>query len=145
VVTNLRRGAREVSAEFHRHDDMENRIKELKCDLEMDRTGCESFWANQLRVLLALSAAALLQAFQQKLPAGMFGGMQMGTIRERLFKRAVQVRETVRRVVLEFSAQYPWQEAWRRIALRVGAVPGWLLTERRNPSGRESREWCLPS
>jgi hypothetical protein len=124
VVTNLRRGARGVFDEFHRHHDMENRIKELKCDLQMDRTSCESFWANQLRVLLALSAAALLQAFQQKLPPGTFRGMQMGTIRDRLLKRAVQVRESVRRVVLEFSAHYPWQEAWRGIALAVGAVPG---------------------
>jgi hypothetical protein len=124
AVTNLSRGSGEVFAEFHRHHDMENRIKELKCDLQMDRTSCESFWANQLRVLLALSAAALLQAFQQNLPVGMFGGIQMGTIRERLLKRAVQVRQSVRRVVLEFSAHYPWQEAWRRIALSVGAVPG---------------------
>ena len=45
VVTNLRRGARAVFAEFHRHHDMENRIKELKGDLQMDRTSCESFWA----------------------------------------------------------------------------------------------------
>jgi hypothetical protein len=124
VVTNLRRGAHEVFAEFHRHHDMENRIKELKCDLKMDRTSCESFWANQLRVLLALSAAALMQAFQQKLPAGVFAGAQMGTLRERLLKRAVQVRESVRRVVLEFSVHYPWQDAWRKIALAVGAVPG---------------------
>lgn len=124
VVTNLRRGARAVFAEFHRHHDMENRIKELKCDLEMDRTSCESFWANQLRVLLALSAAALWQAFQQKLPVGIFRGMQMSTLRERLIKRAVQVRESVRRVVLEFSVHYPWQAAWRQIALAVGATGG---------------------
>lgn len=124
LVTNMRRGAGAMFAEFHRHHDMENRIKELKLDLQMDRTSCESFWANQFRVLLALSAAALWQAFQQKLPVGMFRGMQIGTLRQRLFKRAVQVRESVRRVVLEFSEHYPWQEAWRRIALAVGAVPG---------------------
>ena len=47
---------------------MENRIKEIKCDLRMDRTSCESFDANPLRVLLALAAAVLPQAFQQKLP-----------------------------------------------------------------------------
>lgn len=124
VVTNLRRGARAVFAEFHRHHDMENRIKELKRDLQMDRTSCESFWANQLRVLLALSAAVLWQAFQQKLPVGIFRGMQMSTLRERLIKRAVQVRESVRRVVLEFSRHYPWQAAWRQVALAVGGASG---------------------
>ena len=124
VVTNLRRSARGVFEEYHGHHDMENRIKEIKCDLRMDRTSCESFAANQLRVLLALAAAALLQAFQQKLPAGTFRGAQMATLRERLFKRAVQVKETARRVLLNFSVHYPWQEAWCQIALAVGAASG---------------------
>lgn len=124
VVTNLGRGPRAVFAEFHRHHDMENRIKELKCDLQMDRTSCASFQANQLRVLLALSAAVLWQAFQQKLPQGLFRGMQMGTLRQRLLKRAVTVRESVRRVVLDFSVHYPWQAAWRQVALGVGARGG---------------------
>lgn len=124
VVTNLGRSVRAVFAEFHRHHDMENRIKELKCDLQMDRTSCESFWANQLRVLLTLSEAVLWQAFQQKLPVGRFRGMQMSTLREQLIKRAVQVRESVRRVVLEFSVHYPWQDAWRQVALAVGGAPG---------------------
>ena len=103
---------------------MENRIKEIKCDLRMDRTSCESFDANLLRVLLALAAAVLPQAFQQKLPEGIFRRAQMATLRERLFKRAVQVKETVRRVLLNFSAHYPWQEAWCQIALAVGAASG---------------------
>ena len=124
VITNLRRGARGVFAEYHGHHDMENRIKEIKLDLRMDKTSCPSFAANQLRVLLSLAAAMLLQAFQQKLPAGDFAGAQMATIREKLFKRAVRVTESVRRVVLQFSTHYPWLESWCRIALALGAVPG---------------------
>lgn len=124
VVTNRRRSARGVFEEYHGHHDMENRIKEIKCDLRMDRTRCESFAANQLRLLLTLAAAVLLQAFQQKLPAGTFRGAQMATLRERLFKRAVQVKESARRVLLNFSAHYPWQEAWCQMALAVGAASG---------------------
>jgi hypothetical protein len=127
VVTNIRYRPRGVFREFHGHHDMENRIKELKCDLQMDRTSCGSFWANQLRVLMAVTAAALLQAFQfqlRRLRVGAFARAQMSTLREKLFKRAVRVRESARRIVLEFSVHYPWQDAWRRIALAVGAVPG---------------------
>jgi len=124
VITNLRRTARAVFAEYHGHHDMENRIKEIKLDLRMDKTSCERFAANQLRVLLALAAAILLQAFQQKLPAGEFVGAQMATIRQKLFKRAVQVTESVRRIVWRFNAHYPWASVWRQIALAVGATGG---------------------
>src|SRR5260370_11604983 len=40
--------------------DVENRIKELH-DLEIDRTSCTSFWANQFRVLLTAAAYVLMQ------------------------------------------------------------------------------------
>jgi Transposase DDE domain group 1 len=124
LVTNLRRRPAAVFAEYHGHHDMENRIKEIKLDLRLDKTSCESFWANQLRLLLSLAAAMLMQAFQQKLPATDFAGAQMATIRARLLKRAVHVSESVRRVVLRFSAHYPWLTAWRQIALAVGATGG---------------------
>jgi hypothetical protein len=98
VLTNLKRSPRGVFAEYHGHHDMENRIKEVKLDLRMDKTSCAGFAANQFRVLLSLAAAMLLQAFQATVAAGSeFAGAQMGTLRERLFKRAVRVTESARR------------------------------------------------
>ena len=41
--------------------DIENRIKELLDSLQIDRTSCCRFWANQLRVLLTAAAYVLLQ------------------------------------------------------------------------------------
>jgi hypothetical protein len=41
--------------------DIENRIKELH-DLEIDRTSCTSFRANQFRVLLTAAACVLMIA-----------------------------------------------------------------------------------
>ncbi|MBU1699516.1 MAG: transposase [Candidatus Eisenbacteria bacterium] len=41
--------------------DVENRIKELKVDLQNDRTSCTIFLANQLRVLMTAAAYVLLQ------------------------------------------------------------------------------------
>jgi DDE family transposase len=125
VVTNVQGKPIDGFEEFHGHHDLENRIKEMKLDLRMDKTGCESFAANQFRVLLSLAAAMLMQGLQAKLPSsGEFAGAQMGTIRERLFKRAVRVVESVRRIVWQFSDQYPWGHAWNEIASAVGAVDG---------------------
>ena len=44
---------------YYEHSDMENTIKELKNDLDMDRTSCSRFEANQLRLLLTLTAYML--------------------------------------------------------------------------------------
>jgi len=125
VVTNLQRCPRGVFAEYHGHHDLENRIKEVKLDLRMDKTSCAGFAANQFRVLLSLAAAMLLQAFQAKLAVGAeFAGAQMGTLRARLFKRAVRVTESARRIVWQFSRHYPWAGAWHDIAVALGATGG---------------------
>ena len=124
VVTNLKRCPRGVFAEYHGHHDMENRIKEVKLDLRMDKTSCAGFAANQFRVLLSLAAAMLLQAFQATLAGTELVGAQMGTLRERLFKRAVRVTESARRVLWQFSRHYPWAQVWNEIALAAGATGG---------------------
>ena len=50
---------------------------------------------------------------------------QIATIREKLFKRAVQVTESVPQVVLQFSTHYFWLDSWLGTALVLGAVPRW--------------------
>jgi len=125
VLTNLKRGPRGVLAEDPRQHALENRIKEVKLALRMDKTRCAGFAANQLRVLLSLVAAMLLQAFQEKLTVSTaFAGAQIGTLRERLFKRAVRVRESARRIVWQCSRHYPWARVWNEIAWAVGATGG---------------------
>ena len=77
---------------------IENRVKEVKLDLRMDKTSGTGFAAHPFRVLLSLAAARRRQAFQEKRTVGTeFAGAPMGTLRERLFKRAVRVRESARR------------------------------------------------
>jgi hypothetical protein len=48
--------------------DIENRIKELH-DLEIDRTSCTSFRANQFRVLLTAAACVLMQELRLRAAA----------------------------------------------------------------------------
>src|SRR6266849_5842119 len=46
--------------------DVENRLKELHHGLEMDRTSCSGFLANQFRVLLTLAAYILFQELRRR-------------------------------------------------------------------------------
>src|SRR5918994_92862 len=56
VVTNLPDPPQAVYEFYCGRGDMENRLKELHHGLELDRTSCSRFLANQFRVLLTLAA-----------------------------------------------------------------------------------------
>lgn len=126
TITNLPNnfGAEGVFRFYYSHSDMENTIKEFKYDLDLGRTSCSSFLANQLRVIWSLAAYILMQALQERLVIRELSRATMGTLRERLFKIAVRVKESTRRIVFLFTAHYPWQDNWIACARSVGAVPG---------------------
>jgi hypothetical protein len=56
VVTNLSLSPRQVYEIYRQRGDCENRIKELHHGLELDRTSCSRFLANQLRVQITAAA-----------------------------------------------------------------------------------------
>ena len=61
VITNMKQSPQWIYEHVYcQRGDIENRIKELH-DLEIDRTSCTSFWANQFRVLLTAAAYVLMQ------------------------------------------------------------------------------------
>ena len=101
---------------------MENRLKELHHGLEMDRTSCSRFLANQFRVLLSLAAYILFQELQRRARDTACADAQVTTLRERLIKLAVWVERSVRRIVLHLPASFPWLRAWRQLACAVGAT-----------------------
>src|SRR6266852_1888515 len=103
--------------------DVENRLKELHHGLELDRTSCERFLANQFRVLLTLAAYVLFQELRRRAAGTPCADAQVTTLRERLLKLAVWVERSVRRIVLHFPATFPWLPTWQRIARAVGATP----------------------
>lgn len=120
-VTNLRLGSANVHALYCGRGDSENRLKELLLDLEMDRTSCTRFLANQLRVLLTLAAYALYQDLRRGLRDTV--RMTVATLRLRLVKIAARVTESARRIVLHMSDSHPWRDLFRRAARSVGASP----------------------
>jgi len=123
VITNLPDPPEAVYQIYRERGDMENRLKELHHGLEMDRTSCERFLANQLRVLLTAAAYILFQTLQAHAQGTACAAAQVSTLRERLLKLAVWVERSVRRIVLHLPTTYPWLTTWRQIAVAVGAAP----------------------
>jgi Transposase DDE domain group 1 len=123
VVTNIpRRGPRWIYERIYcKRGDSENRIKELKADLALDRTSCSSFWANQFRLLLTAVAYVLLQELRRRAAEKGKARPRISTLRDRFLKLGVEVVVSVRRIVLHFPESFPHREAWIRLAGAFGA------------------------
>ena len=122
VVTNLPDAPQAVYEFYCQRGDMENRLKELHHGVELDRTSCSRFLANQFRVLLALAAYLLFQELRRRARGTGCADAQVTTLRERLIKLAVWVDRSVRRIVLHLPSTFPWLRPWREIARAVGAT-----------------------
>ena len=123
VVTNLRHLPANVYQLYRDRGDSENRIKELKNDLEMDRTSCMRFLANQLRVLLTAAAFVLFQQMRIRLTRRTQEERPtVGTMRLRLLKIAARVESSARRMVLHFAASHAWATQWMQLARSCGAA-----------------------
>lgn len=122
VVTNLKQSARWIYEKFYtRRGDMENRLKELHHGLEIDRTSCHRFIANQLRVLLTVAAYVLFQEIRLCAKGTNCERAQVWTLRERLFKLGAWVEHSVRRIVFHLPRYCVWASTWQRIARVLAA------------------------
>ena len=125
VVTNLRQTPRFIYEKVYcARGDIENRIKELLDGLQIDRTSCCLFSANQLRVFLTAAAYVLMQELRLRAARTACARSQVTWLRDRLLKLGVHVVRSVRRVVLHLPRSTPHLEAWRHIALALGARAG---------------------
>jgi hypothetical protein len=125
VVTNLRPSPRFLYEQVYcARGDIENRIKELHDGLQIGRTSCARFWANQLRVLLTAAAYVLMQELRLRAARTACARAQVTTLRDRLLKLGVHVVRSVRRIVLHLPSSAPGLDAWCHIARALGARPG---------------------
>jgi len=123
VITNLTQTPQWIyETVYCQRGEIENRIKELHHGLEIDRTSCTRFWANQFRVLLTAAAYVLLQELRRHAARTVYARAQVSTLRERLLKIGVHVVASVRRFVLHLPQAYPDADAWHAIARRLGAT-----------------------
>jgi hypothetical protein len=86
----------------------ENLIKRHKSQLASDRTSCRSPLANQMRLILHTAAYWLMLAVRSAIPGPQsLASGEFSTIRLRLLKVAVRIKETASRVRLAFAANCP--------------------------------------
>ena len=125
VVTNLRQTPRWLYERVYcARGDAENRIKELKYGLQIDRTSCSRFLANQFRVLLTAAAYILMQELRGHAANTSCARAQVGTLQDRLLKIGVQVVSSARRIQFRLPESFPFREDWSRIARSLGARAG---------------------
>jgi hypothetical protein len=92
----------------------ENLIKRHKSQLASDRTSCRSPLANQMRLILHTAAYWLMLMVRNAIPKPQpLASGEFSTIRLRLLKIAVRIKETTTRVRLAFAANCPDAELFR--------------------------------
>jgi hypothetical protein len=86
----------------------ENLIKRHKGQLASDRTSCRSPLANQMRLILHTAAYWLVRTIRGAIPRPQpLASGEFSTIRLRLLKIAVRIKETASRVRLAFASSCP--------------------------------------
>ena len=124
VITNMKQTPQWIYERVYcQRGEIENRIKELHA-LQIDRTSCSDFWANQFRVLLTAAAYVLMQELRLSAANTSCARAQVWTLRERLLKLSARVVVSVRRMVLHLPASFPFLPAFQQVALALGASPG---------------------
>jgi hypothetical protein len=122
VVTNMKQSPKWIYEDIYcDRGDVENRIKELHQGMEIDRTSCHSFWANQFRVLMTAAAYVLMQELRLRLARTDQARTQVWIFRERFLKLGAQVVASVRRIVLHLPQAFPYREHFQRLAVSLCA------------------------
>jgi hypothetical protein len=125
VVTNLKQSPQWIYEQVYcQRGDIENRIKELHDGMEIGRTSCTDFWANQFRVLMTAAAYVLMQELRLGLAGTASAQAQVATLRTRFLKIGAEVVASVRRIVLHLPRTFPYLETFHRLALNLGAQSG---------------------
>jgi len=110
VVTNLTYGTAAwiYDSLYCARGQAENLIKRHKSQLASDRTSCRSPLANQMRLILHTAAYWLMLTVRDAIPCMQpLASGEFSTIRLRLLKIAVRIKETTTRIKLAFAANCP--------------------------------------
>lgn len=126
VVTDLEHTSPRVVYEnlYRARGQAENLIKLHKAQLASDRTSCRRAVANQVRLVLHTAAYWLLLTMRDAIPVVQdLARAEFTTLRLRLLKIAVRVKETASRVRLAFAAACPAAELFRTLVLAFARGP----------------------
>jgi hypothetical protein len=122
VVTSLRNPTPQAiyEREYCGRGNAELFIKQIKSDLESDRTSASTFLSNFARLLLTAAAYVLHQQFRQQILQGTeLANAQPRTVIQSLFKIAVRVKQYKDRVMLHLPTSCPVRSLLAKISQRL--------------------------
>jgi hypothetical protein len=125
VLTDGLAGSPRARYQFYcRRGESENRIKEMKAGVKIDRLSCMEFASNKVRLVLYALAYVLLQRLRRLARGTGLGNAQVERLRTSVLKIAARVKESRRRVQVELASSCPNQPLFRVLCRRMGVVPG---------------------
>lgn len=99
---------------------MENVLKQQVLDLKADRLSTHHLGSNQLRLWLSAMAYLLLERVRTLgLTGTELAQATVGSVRLKLLKVAAQITFSVRRVYIQLSSSWPYQEVFRQCARQL--------------------------
>lgn len=119
IVTNYTGGRPKWIYEdkYCKRGQCENYIKELKA-LKCDRLSAQESRTNQFRLLMHTFAYILIDGLKTLLPKK-YSQCSAETVRNRLIKIAVVVKESARQIRLHWTSHCPWESQFRTVAMRL--------------------------
>ena len=109
-----------INEVYSRRGNAELRIKDAK-DFRCDKMSCQSFMANQTRLLMHVLAQRLLFSFRDLLPATV-QTMTLATVRERFICIPAIVEERTRYFELLWSSTFPFKTRMHALCERLMRV-----------------------
>ena len=112
VTNDWKRRAAKVLEWPRQHANMENRIKEHKSGLGLEKLPTRKFHANWAYLLIGQLAFNLLQWFKRLILPEEYHALTVKTLRHRLLNLAGKIVRTGRRKYLVLSEEYEYKEVW---------------------------------
>ena len=116
IITNMDQAPSRVTEFYNGRAECENRIEELKNGFYADRLSCHRFLANCFRLLLHSFAYNLVNLFRLRHVPRALRGLQIETLRIRLFKLAAQIRQTARCIRIRCATGWPFTVLFHKVA-----------------------------
>jgi len=107
---------------YNKRGTMENYIKEAKNSFCFDKTSRPRFIENYARILMSVMAYNIINFMRPIFFEKSWTGLQINTIRLRLFKVAGKVVNTARRAYLTLSSSHVYQAEFYAIFRRIQRI-----------------------
>ena len=124
IVTNFSENisAQRVFETYNKRGTMENYIKEAKNNFFFDKTDSPDFFENEARMMISLLAYNLVNFLRTSCFDSKWKGLQVNTVRLRLFKIAGKLVRTARQMYLKLSSSHVYQAEFYHVFRRIQGI-----------------------